>query len=152
MPTPEPSGEGLRTIGTVRVSAEYDYYVDSLTTEGNLVHLMLRPVRDPERNRLREVFADKTTYEVTRLIAHDRLYVNRDIFDTTFDIRVGTLEGHPIVTTIHGEVGKSASGTEYVGDGKTVDYTFTNIKFPTDMPDWYFNARTYAAHSKDLPK
>ena len=91
------------------------------------MHLMLRPVRDPERNRLREVFADKTTYEVTRPIAHDRLYVGRDMFDTMFDIHVGTLEGHPFVTTIHGEVGKSASGTEYVGDGKTVDYTFTNI-------------------------
>ena len=152
MPTPEPSGEGLKTIGTVKVSAEYDYYVDSLTTEGNLVHLMLRPVRDPERNRLREVFADKTTYEVTRLIAHDRLHVNRDIFDTTFDIYVGSLEGHPVVTAIHGEVGKSASGTEYVGDGKTVDYTITNIKFLEEMPGWYFNARLYASRQKDLPK
>jgi len=49
------SGEGLRTIGTVKVSAEYDYYVDALAIEGSLVHLMLRAVRDPERNRLREV-------------------------------------------------------------------------------------------------
>ena len=151
VPTPEPSGDGIKTIGTVKVSAEYDYYVDALTTEGNLVHLMLRAVRDPERNRLREVYADKTTYEVTRLIAHDRLYVGRDIFDTTFDIHVGTLEGHPVVTSIHGEVGKSANGTEYVGDGKTVDYTFTKIMFPAAMPEWYFNARTYAGHQNDLP-
>ena len=133
------------------MSAEYDYYVDSLTTEGNLVHLMLRPVRDPERNRLREVYADKSTYEVTRLIAHDRLYANREIVDTTFDIHIGTLERDPVVTSIHGEVGKAANGTEYVGDGKTVDYTFTKIAFPAAMPEWYFNARTYAAHQSDLP-
>ncbi len=151
VPTPEPAGQGLKTIGTIRVSSEYDYYVDSLAIEGNLVHLMLRPVRDPERNRLREVYADKTTFEVTRLIAHDRLYVGREIYDTTFDIHVSTLEGHPIVTTIHGEVGTTSNGTEYVGDGKSVDYTFKNIKLPSAMPEWYFNARMYAGHDKELP-
>ena len=151
VPTPEPSGDGIKTIGTVKVSAEYEYYVDALAIEGNLVHLTVRPVRDPERNRLREVYADKTTYEVTRLITHDRLYVGRQIYDTTFDIHVGVLDGRPIVTSIHGEVGQAADGSAYFGDGKSVDYTFTNIKFPREMPEWYFNARTYAGHQNDLP-
>ena len=152
VPTPEPNASDIKTIGTVKVSAEYDYYVDDLVTEGNLVHLRLRPVRDPERNRLRDVYADKETLEVTRLIAHDRLFVQRDkIYDTSFDIRMGTLEGHPIVTSIHGEVGKAADGSEYIGDGKSVDYTFTKIAFPTTLPEWYFNARTYAQHQQELP-
>jgi len=65
----------------------------------------------------------------------------------TFDIHVGTLEGHPVVTSIHGEVGNFASGTEHMGDGKTVDYTFTNIKSSSESPEWYFKARRYAGIS-----
>ena len=37
LPTPEPAGEGLKTIGTIKVSSEYGYYVYSLVVEGNLV-------------------------------------------------------------------------------------------------------------------
>jgi len=72
--------------------------------------LYLSAIRDPERNRLREVYADKNTYEVTRLIAHDRLFDDgsHKIYDTTFDIRVGQLEGRPVVLSIHGEVGKAS--------------------------------------------
>ena len=108
-------------------------------------------VRDPERNRLREVSADQTTYEVTRLVANDRLYVGCQIYDTTFDIHVCMLAGRPIVTSIHGAVGQAADGSAYFGDGKSVDYTLSNIKFLSKMPDWYFNARTHAAHQNDLP-
>ncbi len=152
VPTPEPNATVFKTIGTVTATGEYDYYVDDLKIEANLVHLTLRPVRDPERNRLREVYANKDTFEVTRLIAHDRLFVQGDkIYDTTFDIRVGSLEGHPVVTSIHGEVGKASDGSDYIGDGKTVDYTFTEIKFPATMPDWYFNNRTYAQHQQEVP-
>ena len=41
------------------------------------MHLTVGPVRDPDRNRLREVYADKATNEVTRLIAHDQLDIGR---------------------------------------------------------------------------
>ncbi|GAC1419032.1 MAG: hypothetical protein NVSMB64_28530 [Candidatus Velthaea sp.] len=150
VPTPEPNASQYQRIGAVTVTSEYEYYVDGLKIEANLVHLSLRAVRDPERNRLRDVYADKNTYEVTRLIAHDRLFADK-IYDVSFDIRVSELEGRPVVTSIHGEVGKSADGRDYVGDGKAVDYTFRDIKFPADMPDWYFNARTYAQHQNDAP-
>ncbi|MFN2459630.1 MAG: hypothetical protein ABR591_02895, partial [Candidatus Velthaea sp.] len=147
VPTPEPTGT-YQIIGTVTTTGEYDYIVDDLKVEGDLVHLFLRPARDPERNRLREIFAKKNTYEVTRLIAHDRLFVQgtRKIYDTSFDIAIGTLEGRPVVTSIHGVVGDG-----YADDGKEVDYTFTDIKFPASMPDWYFDARTYARHVADVP-
>ena len=133
----------------VKVSAEHDYYVDALAIERDLVYLTLRPVRDPERNRLREVYANKATYEVTRLIAHDELYTGRQIFDTTFDIRVGNLDGRPIVTSIHGKVGKPTDGTEYFGDGKAIDYTFTKVKFSAQLPEPYFNARTHVRRTSN---
>jgi len=81
-------------------------------------------------------------------------YVGRDIFDATFDIHVETLEGHPVVTFIHGKVGKvgkTARGMESMGDGKTVDYKFTKIKFQSDVPELYFSARQYAGNLRDLP-
>jgi hypothetical protein len=50
------------------------------------------------------------------------------------------------VTDIHGVVGDG-----YSGDGSTVDYSFRDITFPAMLPDWYFDARTYAAHQSDAP-
>jgi hypothetical protein len=146
VPTPEPLGTYV-VIGNAVTVGEYDYAVDAVTYEGQLVHLMLRPVRDPERNRLREVYADRQTYEVTRILAHDRLFDGDGrIYGVIFDLRMGVIDGHPVATSLHGVVGDG-----YTGDGKDVDYQFRDIKFPATMPDWYFDARSYAAHTNDLP-
>ena len=109
---------------------------------------MLRPIRDPERNRLREVYADKNTLELVRLITHDRLFDEgaNKIYSALFDVKVSLLQGTPVVTSIHGIVGDG-----YDGDGKVVDYTYTNITFPTTLPAWYFDARSYAQHDSELP-
>jgi hypothetical protein len=153
VPTPEPTnGPALQVIGQTRVVGEYDYTVVDLKTEGNLLHLYLQPIRDPERNRLREIYADKNTYEVTRLIAHDRLFdYDHQIYNVIFDIRFSMLDGIPVVTFIHGDVGKTAGGVDYDGDGKQVDFTFKDITFPTTLPEWYFNPRSYGSHMKELP-
>jgi hypothetical protein len=149
VPTPEPLATQYKQIGSVTVTGEYDYYVDSVTVEGNLYHLMLRPIRDPERNRLREVYADKNTLELARLVAHDRLFdenVNK-IYNVIFDEKLSMLQGVPVVTSIHGIVGDG-----YDGDGKIVDFTYTNIAFPATLPDWYFDARSYGQHTAELPE
>ena len=59
---------------------------------------------------------------------------------------MGNVGGYPVVTRIHGEVGGG-----YDDDGKQVDYTFSEIKFPATLPEWYFDPHTYAAHQKDAP-
>jgi hypothetical protein len=155
VPTPEPANVPFQIIGRTTVAGEYDYAVDDVKIEGDQYHLILRPLRDPERNRLREVFANKDTYEVTRLITHDRLFVpdEKKIYNATFDVRVQMLQGTPVVTSIHGDVGSTAGGEEYSGDGKVVDFTFKDIKFPATLPDWYFDSRSYGAHKAkgDLP-
>jgi hypothetical protein len=56
------------------------------------------------------------------------------------------LQGVPVVTAIHGIVGDG-----YDGDGKVVDYSYTNIAFPPTLPAWYFDARSYAQHESELP-
>jgi hypothetical protein len=148
VPTPEPVESPLSTIASVTAYGETQYHVDSLTYEGNLMHLKLTPLRDPERNRLREIYADRNTYELVRLIAHDRLFVPGDrIYNALFDITMGHVDGHLVVTHIHGDILDN-----YQGDGKKVEFEFNDIQFPATLPDWYFNPRTYAAHLAEAPE
>lgn len=151
VPTPEPNYTPLPIIGGVRTISEFDYKVESVETEGDELHLRITPIRDVERNRLREVFVDKNTLELHKLIATDKLFVTgggqgTKVYPTTFTITMGSVQGYPVVINIHGEVGGG-----YNDDGKLVDFTFTDIKFPSALPDWYFDARTYAAHVSDGP-
>ena len=145
--TPEPAASAQpQIIGRINTLVELDYRVTHLETVGDQLHLSLEPIRDRTRNRLTDVYVDKATYEVKKLIAHDTLFVGRDKYDTIFTITMGEVDGIPVVTSIHGVVGDG-----YAGDGKDVDFQFRDIKFPATLPDWYFNARTYGAHLRDAP-
>ena len=149
IPTPEPTGALPKTIASIQVLGEFDYDVKSATLEDGLLRVVLVPRRDPERNRLREIFVDPRSYEVQRIVAHDRLFVEGDKnspYPTTFTIDFGNVQGHPVMTKIHGVV---TGG--YSGDGQKVDYTFTNITFPSSLPNWYFDPRDYASHLNDAP-
>ncbi len=146
VPTPEPTRH-LRIIGSVVAYNEPDYRVVSLTTEGDLLHLVLEPKRDPNRNRLRQLWVDKTTYELKRVVATDKLFIQGGpVYPVLFTITVGSLDGYPVVTHIHGVVGGG-----YDGNGATVNYDFKDITFPKTLPSWYFDPRTYAAHLNDAP-
>lgn len=148
VPTPEPAASTLPVIGSVTVSGEFDYRVESVTTEGDRLHLKVAPTRDPDRNRLRELWVEKDTLELRKLVATDKLFIlgTRDVYGVTFTINMSSLEGVPVVTDIHGVVGDG-----YSGDGSTVDYTFSNVSFPKALPDWYFDAKTYAQHQTEAP-
>lgn len=148
VPTPEPIASQLPTIASVTVAGEFDYRVDSLATEGDDLHVKVLPTRDPDRNRIREIFVDKKTLELHKLVATDKLFIlgTSDVYGVTFTITFGTLEGVPIVTAIHGIVGDG-----YSGDGSTVDYFFRDISFPKTLPDWYFDAKQYAQHEAQEP-
>ncbi|MBV8748247.1 MAG: hypothetical protein JO103_00895 [Candidatus Eremiobacteraeota bacterium] len=145
VPTPEPNYTPLPVIGGVRTIIESDYKVESMEVEGDQLHLHIFPIRDIERNRLREIYCDKKTYELRKLIATDKLFVDRgNVYPVTFTITMGMVRGVPVVTDIHGIVGGG-----YNDDGKDVDFEFRDITFPDTLPEWYFNARTYAQHAND---
>lgn len=148
VPTPEPAASQLPTIAQVTVTGEFDYSVESIATEGNELHLRILPTRDPDRNRLRELFVDRKSLELHKLIATDKLFIlgTSDVYGVTFTVTLASLEGVPVVTQIHGVVGDG-----YTGDGSTVDYTFRDIAFPTALPTWYFDARSYAKHEAEEP-
>jgi hypothetical protein len=145
VPTPEPHYTPLPVIGGVRTIIESDYRVDNLAIEGSEMHLTIYPIRDVDRNRLREVYVDKKTLELHRLIATDKLFIQRGpVYPATFTITMGVVDGIPVVTDIHGVIGGG-----YNDDGKDVDFKFTDITFPKTLPDWYFDARSYAFHAND---
>lgn len=147
--TPEPHYTPLPIIGGVRTLVELDYHVDSVDVEGDELHLRVTPIRDVERNRLREIFVDRKTLELHKLIATDKLFYGGEkgkVYPVTFTITMGNVAGYPVVTRLHGDVGGG-----YNDDGKEVDYLFTEIKFPPTIPDWYFNARQYAQHLTEAP-
>jgi hypothetical protein len=153
--TPEPAGSPAAVIGRVQALIERDYRVIRVAYEGDLVHLSLVAMSDPDRNRLREIYADKTTYELTKLVASDRLYVTgayTDDFSDEFTLTMGTVDDIPVVTRIHGVAGYDKDGLAYQDDGKVVDYTFTDIQFPATLPDWYFDPRQYGGHTNEFPE
>jgi hypothetical protein len=147
VPTPEPHYTPLPIIGGVRTLVELDYQVQSVETEGDELHLRVEPVRDVERNRLREIFVDKKTLELHKLIATDKLFVEKGpVYPVTFTITMGNIQGYPVVTSLHGVVGGG-----YNDDGKDVEFIFSEIKFPDTLPEWYFDARQYAQHLTQAP-
>ncbi len=158
VPTPEPSGEPLKTIGSVIAIGESDYDVPQMTVERGLLHLVLKPRRDPERNVLREIWVDKHSYELRKIIAHDRLFdqgTDNTVWPIVFTYTLGYLDGHLVVTHLHGVVQSitERDGTviPYDGDGKTVDFDFNDITFPSSLPVWYFNPREYGQHLSEMP-
>lgn len=149
VPTPEPSGAPV--IVTVRARYDPDYKVTKVAYEGNLVHVSVMPRRDLDRNRLREVWADAKTLELTRVIATDKLFVTENgrlvhVYPVTFTVDVEPLDGRPVVTHIHGAVGEN-----YADDGQQLDFYFRDITFPATLPSWYFDPRSYASHQDDAP-
>ncbi len=148
VPTPEPNASSLPTIGKISVTGEFDYRVDTIAVEGDELHLTILPTRDPDRNRLRELFVDRKTLELHKLIATDKLFLlgSSDVYGVTFTVTLGMLDGVPVVKSIHGVVGDG-----YQGDGTIIDYTFRDIAFPTTLPAWYFDSRSYAQHEADEP-
>lgn len=150
VPTPEAKGTAPPIIGSVVVAGEYDYNVISVDYEGDLVHLRLSPVRDPDRNRLREIWAERKTYELRKLIATDKLFIEgskgRRVYGVLFTVTMKMLDGMPVVSDIHGVVGDG-----YHDDGQIVDYHFTDITFPKTLPDWYFDVRQYKARANQAP-
>jgi hypothetical protein len=142
---PSPEATAPPQIAAVTAVGEFDYNVDSVEYEGDEVHLHLIPRRDPDRNRLRDIWADKTTLELRKLVATDKLFIEKGpTYGVKFTILMGAVDGHPVVTDIHGEVGDN-----YDGDGKNVDYHFRDIKFPDSLPAWYFDPKTYHSHPEE---
>lgn len=146
VPTPEASRPP--TLVTVTARGEFDYRVTSVDREGNEIHLKLVPKRQPDRNRLRELWVDAKTLDLRKLVATDKLFIDGGpVYPVLFTVNFKMFEGIPVITHIHGVVYGG-----YDGDGQTIDYSYTKLSFPKSLPAWYFNPRDYAQHQDDAPE
>ena len=152
VPTPEPTGSLPPTIASVTALGEFDYRVTNVVNEGNLIHVSLQPRRDPDRNRLRELYVDAKTLELQQVVATDKLYDEDEhhVYAMLFTVTLGWMNNMPVVTHIHGTPTYSQDA-EYLGRDATVDYDFNDITFPSSLPAWYFDPRSYAQNTNDAP-
>ncbi len=153
VPTPEPSGTLPPVIASVTVLGEFDYKVTRVAEEGNQIHLTLQPRRDPDRNRLRELYVDRKTLELQEVVATDKLYEEdsgRHVYPMLFTVTLSWMNNMPVVTHIHGTP-TYQQDADYLGRDATVDYDFTDITFPSSLPAWYFDPRSYAGNAGNAP-
>ncbi|GAC1651668.1 MAG: hypothetical protein NVS9B12_00230 [Vulcanimicrobiaceae bacterium] len=147
VPTPEPASTPLREIGAVKAVGETQYRVTNVALEGTQYHVSVVPLRDPDRNRLREIYVDAKSLEIQKFVATDKLFIDGGpTYAAIFTTTMGMIDGRPVVRAIHGQIESS-----YVGNGEQVDYEFKDIAFPQSLPGWYFDPHTYASHSGDAP-
>jgi hypothetical protein len=148
--TPPPGSPPV--IGSVSVVIETNYHVMFAGIDGGDDHLRLEARRDPERNRLTDLYVDRTTFALHRAVAHDHLYTDERTIAERFEIDFGTHEGIPVITTIHGQTDYAAlDATDANEPLHEVDYRFEDVTFPTALPDWYFQPETYGAHRAEYP-
>jgi hypothetical protein len=146
-PPAAPSGDPATPLPEIgRVSArDGDYRAVRVARDGALIHLWLVPKSDPERNRLDEIWVDASTYDVRRALVRDHLYLGftGQSLDDEFDVRFTPgLGGLPLIASIHGRTD---------GDRYETDYTFKDVTFPAELPDWYFAPKQYGMHRADAP-
>jgi hypothetical protein len=142
---PAPTDSPLPVIGGVVVATDFDYRVGRMARDGTAWHLYLDLLRDPARNRIDELWVDATTYEVTRRRVRDHLYLGggtAGAVEEEFDVRFALHDGLPLIASIHGRTHDAEFET---------DYTYSNVRFPPSLPDWYFQPQLYREHRAEAP-
>ncbi|HEV8020049.1 MAG TPA: hypothetical protein VGP41_02225, partial [Candidatus Lustribacter sp.] len=121
---PAPQSSGLRTIAVV-VSPQHDYTVEIAGSEtiGNIQteHLVLRPLHDPNRFRLRDLWVDPVTWLPLRaVIARNFTVAPEDTVPWSIDFR--TVDGglyiarETALATLHEPHGRFVSQASVVFD------------------------------------
>ncbi len=150
--SPAPAASGaLPVIGSVATAIETNYDVSVAGVSGTDVHLRLRARRDPDRNRLTDLFVDRDSYAIDRAVAHDHLYKQGQSVPERFEIVFGVQGDVAVIRSIHGQTDYSELAARSSEPLHEVDYRFEDITFPSVLPAWYFEPAEYGAHRAELP-
>ncbi len=151
-PTPAPVAGALPVIGSVSVAVETHYAVTYAGTDHDDAHLRLEPRRDSDRNRLTDLYVDRSTYVLHRAVAHDHLYAGIRAIPERFEIVFDVRDGVPVIASIHGQTDYAALENRAADEPlHEVDYRFEDVSFPAELPDWYFDPAEYGAHRGEAP-
>jgi hypothetical protein len=152
---PAPTAADVPVIGRAATRAEYDYAVTSATLEttagAQRYHLVVRAAREPDRNRLQEVWVDPSTYALERVKARDHLFLIDDrervidVMPESFDMRVAETNGVRHVARI------DTRCLRHDGVFDATVYRFDDVAFPETLPDWYFDEAQYGRNAASAP-
>jgi hypothetical protein len=112
-------------------------------------HLHLEARRDPDRNRLTDLYVDRFSYALHRAVARDHLYSAGRVIPQRFEIAFGLQDGVPVITAIDARTEMTALDARE--PSREITYRFEDIRFPADLPAWYFQPANYGAHRSELP-
>ena len=138
-----------RTIASVIASGGPAYDVTSAQLESGQWHLRLRPRHVPDTYILRELWADAATMELRKAVVADKLFIAAGpVYDQLDTMTFALVNGCEAIVHIHA---RADFDDQPGGDGFDVDYDFSDIAFPTTLPEWYFQPASYGAHAADAP-
>jgi hypothetical protein len=141
--------EALKTIASVRATSRPVYDVVFMEQKNNVWHLRVRPRYAPKRYRLRELWADATTYQLQKAVVTDELFTEGGpVYDQLDTLTFAMLNGRPVIVRIHA---RADFNDDTPPDGVDIDYDFSEISFPAVLPQWFFEPRLYGAHVGDAP-
>ena len=148
-PGAQPAASPATTIGRVTaiVKIPYDMSLDpdEKIGERTAYHLILKPQREPEIYRLRELWIDKQTFDVVHLcavaIAHIGVIRQPFVYDAFFK----PVDAYWMVDKILASGRIRVMLFQYGGSG---DLTFPDIQFPTSVPEWTFDKKLFEEHEK----
>jgi len=150
IPTPEPSASDQpRTIGRVSVRSR-PYAITVIGDEEigavRTVHLALRPLRDPSKHILRDLWIDPSTRGVVRLGG---------------EVEAGANFAHVVFTATYAEDARTQRLQTVIGYvkaqlllvkvGADIAFAQTSYALPATLPDWYFDKTAYRAHRAASP-
>jgi hypothetical protein len=149
--TPAPAPSGFALLAAVTVRGEFDYHVSADGEEDGLVRLRLEPRRDPERNRLREVWLDARNGTLQRYVMRDRVYFASRTGGVpgSFEFREGVAGDVPSIVSVASLPDDTAVAG--IGGAPSLSYRFEDVTFPVALPDWYFDAYAHAKHAREAP-
>lgn len=147
-----PDLSDLKTIASVVSAAKPSYDIrlvgtDTLTGGGFAYHLTLRPLFDPVKHNLRELWINTRTNDVMRAI------IEGAYRPSTQDVVEDTL-----VMEDFGQVGKYRlvihHAWSYVPPFSATkvrfDVTSLTMAFPASLPDWFFDARSVRGRGAEV--
>jgi hypothetical protein len=147
-PAPAPPAS-YRTIASVVASGGPAYEVTSAQLESGQWHLRVRPLHVPGTYILRELWADAATLELRKAVVADKLFIQAGpVYDQLDTMTFALVNGRETIAHIHA---RANFDDQPGGDGSDVDYDFSNVRFPTMLPDWYFQPDSYGAHVSEAP-
>lgn len=135
-PTPEPEQSRLREIGRV-ITVNKEYRVTYVGLEklrdGEAYHIALEPLRDPQLNRLRDLWLSKDTY----LLARERvagIFDARPYDKATWTVDFVTVDGRRYIQQVRTD-DDLHFGTEHISH---MQLDFVDYRFPKDVPTYVF--------------